>query len=182
MSVSVIITDVDENQAIVDPESNAVVFIDTTHARVHQGRVFHAGGIDEALAASAAFELLFQVGVNSVHLRASVTVGGNMRGEFYENPDIISAGTVVPNINRNRTSSKTSTLVLTAAPTLMDDGDLLSTVIVAGGSGGQTPGGQSEPFFEWILAPNTNYLGRLVNITNNAQVIGVANEWYEPNA
>jgi hypothetical protein len=57
---------------------------------------------------------------------------------------------------------------------------LISDHLVPGGTGGNSSGGIAEPFAEWILKADEDYLIRLTNSAGGAKDLGLQIDWYEP--
>ena len=63
------------------------------------------------------------------------------------------------------------------------DGTELPPAFMAGGSGGNAQGGQSDSFGrEWILNGTKKYLIRVINVSGLSTAISANIEWYEPSA
>lgn len=161
--------------------TNEVISTDVVHQRIHQGIMFGATVYDAALANAADLELLLQVGAGVAHARLVGRIGGDGELRLFEGTTFSSAGSAVASVNRNRTKSITSTVTVTSAPTITDDGTELETQLIPGGSGFLLSGGGEGPVFEEvILAPSTNYLLRLTNISGGNQPANLAVDYYLP--
>jgi hypothetical protein len=176
---------VDENLRKFDPYAHAVTVIAEPHRHVHDGFFHHATGRVAALANLADFEILLAVPAGVFpHFRADLFTLGDTPGDlnFYEGTTATDDGTVVPNFNRNRNSSRAAGMVITHTPTLTLDGTLLHTRLVpdVGGPGGNVGGAVSPDLGEeWILKPETNYLIRLTNNSGADIVVTYEIYWYE---
>lgn len=178
---------VDENQhgpAAIDENTGQIINIDTIHARVHAGQMFQADYMATGVANSGTIEMLVKCPVGSVvHMAFEVGAGGDAKLELFENPTVTVDGTSIAATNRNRRSSLVANATVFHTPTTTADGTALIPhgILVPGGSGGNSAGGQNEGFAEWVLKADEDYLIRLTNVSGTAQALGIELEWYEPN-
>ena len=99
----------------------------------------------------------------------------------YEAPTV-AAGTAVTIYNMKRNSANVPLSTLKHTPTVTDVGAvaLINGRILPGGNSPTTRvGGGIRSGAEWILAPNTQYLMRVVNTSGAAIAANVVLEWYE---
>ncbi len=177
----VYITDALNNPAAVDPLTSQLIVIDSVHFRIHAGKMFQADHVAEGVADAGVIEVLVNVPTDIIaHMAFQASSGGNARLEIFENPTVTGAGTALSELNRNRRSGTTADVVATHTPTTSADGTALSDILVPGGTGGNSAGGVSESFAEWVLKSNEDYLIRLTNIAGTAQPLGLEIDWYEP--
>ena len=78
----------------------------------------------------------------------------------------------------NRDSANVSANTIHGAPTITDSGLELTPSFVAGGTGGNAPGGEGISS-KLILGTNKNYLFRITNVSGIATTISTKLEWYE---
>jgi len=161
----------------IDDSSLALVVIDETLWRIHKGVLYSSDVIDTSLASSGFLQLLFVV-TNEAHLKALFSSTGDFSAYLYENTLTSAAGSSVAAINRNRISSNVATSVVTSGPTVTDKGDALSSIFIPGGSGGNSQGGHSDLFDEFILGAG-DYLIELENMNAQASTSFIQLDWYE---
>ena len=175
----------DEEQRKFDRLSHAVTVISSDHRQVHDGMVFHANNRFTNLANGATRDILFSVPADSFpHVRAALysIEAGPVDILAYEDTTTSADGTAVTLFNRNRNSSKTPDVTITAGPTVTDVGTLIhDRYVPSAGGQGQNHVGVITPSFgeEWILKPNTKYLLRLINNSGAAIDGTIEIIWYE---
>jgi len=175
MSISVIKDATGGDLAHVDSWNNALVTMDEIHANVHRGIMFEASHANASVANNGDVEVIVQVHADqAAHMRWFAAAGGDMQIEVYEGVTYSSAGTSILTPNLNRFSSNTATALVSHTPTLTDDGTLLASSILPGGTAGR------QPPIEWILKTGEDYLFRLTNIDGGNQAVSLALDWYEP--
>ena len=167
--------------AEVDELANQLVTIDAVHHRIHEGSLFSTGASAAALSNSGSLEFLIQTPAapSSIHLRGTVTLGGDGNFSFFEGTTFSAAGTAAGAVDHNRTTANTANGTFTHTPTLTDDGTQLFYSEILGGTGGNAVGGNVSSFKEWILAPSTNYLLRLTNTSGQARVAIISIDFYD---
>lgn len=154
----------------------------TEHARIHEGKAFMAGILDDAVADAASLEILIQA-VNAMHVIFNVSASGDCEVHRFEGTTFSATGGALTAFNKNRFSAIESGGTITSAPTLTADGTELPPGFIPGGSGGNSLGGQDGGYErEIILASSTDYLFRMTNISGLAAIINGSIEWYEPAA
>lgn len=113
--------------------------------------------------------------------------GGDVRLRIYEDPTVVSVGSVIPVRNRNRSVSDFTYTSVFDSPDLSSLGDVLSDGYAPGGatSGGfqsmmgVTSGGKDEGFEEWMLPPGRDYVFRATNLAGSAKPIFLMVGWFE---
>lgn len=162
----------------VDREGG-ITQLDSFHAHTHRGEAFSMAHLDQAVAGSGNFTILLEVqsGI-AVHVAAALTAGADAQLQFFENTTFSAAGSALPSINRNRIIATPPTTILTLGPTITDDGDVLVDQFVAGGTGGQSPGGSGAVYSEFVLGVG-DYLVRMTNLSGQATELGIQIVWYE---
>ena len=115
-----------------------------------------------------------------IHSIFTLTCSGEATYILTEGADR-SAGTVVPTVNRNRTSSNTSLVEFSYAPTGgTTDGNITLFNIHTGSTGqGANIGveGSSQSPLEWVLKPNTKYIVSIQTYANVRATCGIT--WFE---
>lgn len=151
--------------------------------RLIEGHAFSAGiAYDFAtpLAAGASIDIAiaFPSGVNPI-FAISGLCAGNAVGYMYENA-VVTGGTSLNIINRNRSSTIASQGVGLVAPTVTSTGTLILKEILIGGVGKKGGGGEMGGN-NLILKGLTSYLFRLTNEdqNNNAHAAEIILSWNE---
>ena len=170
----------DDRQLIVG-SGQPLVSIGVNHQRLHEGVAYiayhvHDGG--NVLANGASMDLVFAAGPGvTPHLGFSAFCGGDAEFFFYE-ATATTGGTAFTPVNRNRTSANTSNVAMVLNPTINTIGTQLYKEFLPGGTKKRAGGGGGDSL-EFILAPLTNYLVRLTNLSGSAQIAEITLEWYE---
>ena len=157
-------------------------FVPVPHKQVHSSKMFSAGYHVPTLADNGNLDILIQVGANPIHIGVRGSIGGDGRGFIYEAPTISDVGTALVAANHRRSSSNVTTAIITHTPTVTLVGTQFNgTFYIPGGAGGKAIGGEAVGFdSELILAPNTDYLYRLTNISGQAREAAMHATFYEP--
>lgn len=164
---------------VVEGFSNGLTVIDQLHRRTHEGVVYTASYLDQAVAGSGTLDILVVVpSATSMHVQAQVAVGADGELQFFENTTVSANGTPVAASNRNRISSNVAGVSIFHTPTVTDPGDVIQDQFYPGGTGGQSPGGGGTTFSEFVLGVN-NYLVRMTNLSGQSTVLGINLTWYE---
>lgn len=159
-----------------DQYVNALLTMDLFHHRIHQGDAYNHSTVF-TIGAGATVYLLGKVGANPVHFNGFSLAAddGPITVSLFETPTITDDGTQISVINRNRISSHIPTFEVYTGPTIAADGDALFTFRNFSDSGTTSADIMPE---EWLLAPNTNYVIKLVN-TGGAAAVSSNFFWYE---
>ena len=151
--------------------------------RLIEGHAFSAGVVYDfatPLAAEASIDIAiaFPSGVNPV-FSVQGLCSGNAVGYMYENA-VVTGGTSLNIINRNRSSTITSQGVGLVDPTVTSTGTLILKEILTGGVGKKGGGGETGGN-NLILKGLTTYLFRLTNAdqNNNAHAAEIILSWNE---
>jgi len=177
---SVLLVDEDHVILTVDSMTRNLVVLDTIHYRVHIGEMFQVDKVSLAVANNASSEILIRVPSNgSAHMAFTIRAGGDTRLQLFEGPTVTGDGVSIPTVNRNRFSSKVTGILAFHTPTVADDGVPLSSILSAGGTGGNSAGGDASSFSEWVLKSDTDYLMKGTNVAGTAQNIGLEVYWYQ---
>jgi len=178
--VSSTFIDKDGNQVVAGSERPFVV-ADINHVRLHEGRAFYAyflNGDANQLADDASINIAAAWAAGKYpHLVFDVRCGGDAEFTIFENATV-TGGTSFTAINRDRSSTNTSSSAILINPTITTTGTAITGEFLAGGSGNQA-GGASAFSFQYVLAPLTTYLFRLTNRSGRAHMAHLMIEWYE---
>jgi hypothetical protein len=159
---------------LYDPAIHAMTVINEIHRLSHDGMIFSSTGKQTGLADSGTAAFLITTGDQVCHMnRARLFLGnGDCTLVAYKNPTTSAAGSVIPNHCTNLPSSNTAVTVITAGPTVSDNGTAIHTswaVPTATGQGQSEAGLQGiEAGEEWILEENSEYLYILTNNSGGA--------------
>jgi hypothetical protein len=160
--------------------SGSITFISHEHSKIHQGKFYSLGYSDAALGNGSSLVILATTNSYELHTHITLACGGDASFSVHENPTITSNGSAITPVNHNRTSSKTSTTTFYNTPTLSNNGTLIWSELIVGGSGGITPGGNNAQGIEQtVLAPNTSYVFTLTNTAGTAQPSQIILSYYE---
>lgn len=161
--------------------SSELIFISHEHSKIHEGKLFGAGYMNATLANDGNLDLHITTPVDySVHTYIKTSGGGDSEFLIYEGTTFTANGTAITPINHNRTSSNVATTLAYHTPTVNVIGTQLWQEFVPGGSGGASPGAVGHPTSEQVvLAPNTEYLFRLVNRSGVVDYFNLLLSFYE---
>lgn len=158
--------------------------IDIAHQHVHQGEFFTANHQELAVANNGVVRLRVTTGAaNYAHVVIVINAEGKARFKTYSGTTYTAAGTAADGtkltvFNRLSTgSAPTSTIRYN--PTVNVLGTLRGNFTVFAGTGPQSTGSQSGDRYESLLAPNTDVLITLTNVSGSAQDMEMILEWYE---
>lgn len=156
---------------------------DIEQVRLIEGQAFSLGYVrtfTDPLPAGQSIDiaLAFPSGMNPI-ISISGLCAGNAIGYLYENA-VMTGGTSLPIIQRNRASTVPSKGVAIVNPTVSSLGTLLIQEILTGGVGKKGAGGEAGGN-NLILKGLTPYLFRLTNADqqNNAQASEIILSWNE---
>ena len=155
--------------------------IDTAHLRIHNGQMFMTGHYVASLADAATIVILVEA-ASAMHMIFSAALGGD--ATFTVTKGVTATtGTALTPVNKNEYSSLTSlnATAISHTPTGVSGGTAYPTVLLPGGTGGNSSGSSGQGFSsEIILKTGTNYLITLTNVSGNAKGASLVCEWYEP--
>jgi hypothetical protein len=156
---------------------------DIGQVRLIEGQAFSLGYVRTFLdplpaGQSINIALAFPSGMNPI-MSISGLSSGNAIGYLYEG-SVVSGGTSLPIVNRNRASTITSQGVAIVNPTITSLGTLVLQEILTGGLGKKGAGGEAGGN-NLILKGLTTYLFRLTNTDtqNNAHASEIILSWNE---
>lgn len=105
----------------------------------------------------------------------SLAASEDSQFELFELTTFSLVGAVLAAVNRNRGSTNTAALILSANPTLIADGNLLVNAILPGGSTVF-----DDSLFREVAFPEGVYLARFTNIANGpARPLALEFTWLE---
>lgn len=173
---------VDENgvQVLVGSD-NPTPTEDVSKLRLVEGRSYALGAVYTFASplsdgASIDIAVAFPSGVAPTFSISGLCAGDAM-GYLYENA-VVTGGTSIVPINKNRTSTTASQGVALLNPTVTSTGTTILQQILIGGSGKKATGG-TVGGADLILKPLTTYLFRLTNVNGTAHAAEMILEWYE---
>jgi len=156
---------------------------DIGQVRLIEGQAFSLGYVRTFLdplpaGQSINIALAFPSGMNPI-MSISGLSSGNAIGYLYEG-SVVSGGTSLPIVNRNRASTILSKGVAIVNPTITSLGTLVLQEILTGGLGKKGAGGEAGGN-NLILKGLTTYLFRLTNTDtqNNAHASEIILSWNE---
>ena len=177
-----VVTPATEN---TDSTTYAFSTIDYVHREVHQGSAYgHVDVQDQTIDHVYDIQITTPNTTKWAHLTFDFNVEKETLYYFYENVAIVTAGTAITPLNRNRNSTNTSGLTLAGITnTTLDNANLDTTVagatIIEHGivGAGKKEGGEGSTRHEYILKQNEDYCLRL--IATAAGYVNYHIDWYE---
>ena len=162
--------------------SGTVGTITIEHKRLHEGFYFIADYYQDTLGATGTVNIAIQTGDRFEHIKPALIYLPDTitaRIEIYDGAEF-TGGTELQVLNKNLTSSRVAESKLYANPTINDDGTLRRTSYVLGtlGQGNARTGGSFSEEEEFILAKNSTYMLRVVNMDAQTRFL-FRSEWYE---
>ena len=154
---------------------------DVTLLRLEEGKAFALGVVrsfadplpdDESIDIAIAFA----AGVTP-NISISGLCAGDAMGFLYEG-SVVTGGTAITALNKNRNSLITSQSAALSNPTVTTLGTPILSQILIGGQG-KKAGGGAIGSSDLILKPLTTYLFRLTNVNGTAHAAEIVLEWYE---
>jgi len=154
---------------------------DVTLLRLEEGKAFALGVVRsfaDPLPATQSIDIAiaFAAGVTP-NISISGLCAGNAMGFLYEG-SVVTGGTAITALNKNRNSLVTSQSAALSNPTVTTLGTPILSQILIGGEG-KKAGGGAIGSSDLILKPLTTYLFRLTNINGTAHAAEIVLEWYE---
>ena len=154
------------------------------HYQVHQSNfwtVSHIFNID----ASSTGEMLITTGTHKTHIGFGFNGGFDFRWSLLEGITVTSNGTTLTAYNNNRSAPTATLNGWNYAPVGATLGTTIFNEYIPGGIGphalGGSGGGPVRNGSEWILAANTKYLFRILNLANTTQTASMVFNYYESN-
>jgi hypothetical protein len=154
---------------------------DVTLLRLEEGKAFALGVVRsfaDPLPATQSIDIAiaFAAGITP-NISISGLCGGDAMGFLYEG-SVVTGGTAITALNKNRNSLVTSQSAALSNPTVTTLGTPILSQILIGGQG-KKAGGGAVGSSDLILKPLTTYLFRLTNINGTAHAAEIVLEWYE---
>ena len=154
---------------------------DVSLLRLEEGKAFALGVVrsfSNPLPAGQSIDIAiaFADGVTP-NISISGLCAGNAMGFLYEG-SVVTGGTAITALNKNRGSLTTSQSAALSSPTVTTLGTPILSQILIGGEGKKAGGGEVGSS-DLILKPLTTYLFRLTNINGTAHAAEIVLEWYE---
>jgi hypothetical protein len=155
--------------------------VDINHLRLQEGRAFAVGvlrSFSNKLPAGQSIDIAmaFASGVTPA-ISILGLCAGDAEGYLYEGA-VVTGGTAVTAVNKNRDSANTSQSAILVGPTVTSLGTMILGQILIGGSGKKAGGGDLGSS-DLILNDLTTYLFRLTNINGTSHAAEIILEWYE---
>jgi hypothetical protein len=172
--------DKDGNQVVAGSEKPFPTK-DVTLLRLEEGKAFALGAVRsfaDPLPASQSIDIAiaFASGVTP-NISISGLCAGDAIGFLYEG-SVVTGGTAITAVNKNRNSVITSQSAALSNPTVTTLGTPILAQILIGGQG-KKAGGGGIGSSDLILKPLTTYLFRLTNVNGTAHAAEIVLEWYE---
>ena len=174
------IVDPDGNIAYIDTTTGDLVTVPEDHNQIHDGNSYTVSDIQNVNAGTFKWQITTPNSTTYAHMIFHVDCTGEMMVSITEGSDRTD-GTAMAEINRNRNSSNTATVVVTHTPT---GGSTDGAVTIfadrigstgTGPIGGSSSGTRGEN--EYILKANTKYV---VAVTTYDDVyVSAEFDWYE---
>jgi hypothetical protein len=154
---------------------------DVSLLRLEEGKAFALGVVRSfadplPAAASIDIAIAFAAGVTP-NISILGLCAGNAMGFLYENA-VVTGGTSITAINKNRNSTTASQSAALSNPTVTSLGTPILSQILIGGEGKKAGGGDVGSS-DLILKPLTTYLFRLTNVNGVSHAAEIVLEWYE---
>jgi len=145
---------------------------------VSLGQMFDTGYFWTSIANNANADIVLEL-TNDAHLWPIFSAGGEAKCNIYRNPTY-TVGTALVLVNKDETSSKTTTAVAKRDPTVTAAGTEIHVEGIMGGSGGVAAGGSREIVMKHVLAGGNNYLFRINNLSGVANPAFIGLDFRDP--
>ena len=170
-----------DDQQVITGSDRPLIGIDINHQRLHEGGSFVAYYVQNGgtpLADGASINIVLAAGPGTTpHMTVGSFCGGDSEFFLFEGATS-TGGTSFTPVRRNRTIATTSNVAMVINPTVTGTGTELFEEFIPGGAKKRAAGGSGDSL-EYVLAPLTNYLVRLTNMSGSAQIAELVLEWYE---
>lgn len=145
------------------------------HQKIHDGDHYQYGDYQQTVSIGDTISFVFETPADVVmHLSESLYSLQGITVDIYEKSSNIVGGTIVSPWNNNRTSAKTTGLVIKKDPTSITVGTRLEGFL----SGGNKTSGNNERAREFDLDKSTIYYF-LITSLNNSNAVSWDFNWYE---
>ncbi len=156
------------------------VVVTIEHKQVHNGRMWDISTLFEAVEDDAVADLVLEVGSEELYIDFTEMSAGAAHCTIHEGPTVTAATGTAANVkNANRTTGDSGAITALKGPTITGTGTELVAWYSAGGTGGNSDGGQTGRESGMILKINTKYLFRVTNKKGNAADISWLIHAYE---
>lgn len=142
-----------------------IVSVSLEEHRINQKRMFTAYAQSLDLTNGSFLRILVRTATPAVRMKVLPTWSGLSRLSVFSEPTVSSDGSAVETPNRNGQSSSSAGVLVFSGTTVSADGDLMARRLLAGA-------GAMEYAAPMILAPSTEYLVVLQNISGGAVDVG----------
>ena len=170
-----------DDQQVLTGSDRPLINVEVNHHRLHEGRAFYAYYVQNGgapLADGASINIVLAAGPGTTpHMTIAAFCGGDSEFSLFEGA-ISTGGTSFTPARRNRTIATPSNVAMVINPTVSGTGTELFEEFLPGGIKKKAGGGDGDSL-EYVLAPLTNYLVRLTNMSGSAQIAELILEWYE---
>lgn len=154
--------------------------MDRDHVEVHEGEFFTGGHLFPAVANNAIVLLRITVGVKELHASPFAIAEGKAYASLSRGDTFTVAGTAISFPNNNDNSSNIALTALKHTPTIDVAGtDIVTDLLIPGGTGPQSVGAAEKQDEERILMPNTEYVLAVQNKAGVAKDIFLGIAGYE---
>lgn len=154
------------------------------HYQVHQSNFWSVSEIFNINASTTA-EMLLVTGSHKTHIGFGFNGGFDFLFSLLENVTITALGTTLTAYNNNRSNPTATVNGWYSTPTGATLGTTIFSEYIPGGIGphalGGSGGGPVRNGSEWILAANTKYIFRILNLANTTQTASMVFNYYESN-
>ena len=165
-----------------DTVTDALVVMEVEHHEIHEGDFYEVPNIINITNGNTYAISILTNATKQVHFKTEklASSGEKISIGLQEGVTIAGGSAVIP-INHNRTSTKTSSVVVKTGVTLSTAGTTVSVGYIGGGTGvgGNSNGGDSSVSNEYILKTSTNYGVVIVNNGVGASTVLTSLQWYE---
>lgn len=157
-----------------------MVVVDDATYRIRQGEMYFSNAVFEDLADNAEAIILFRTpSGKEVHVRVDPMTAVASIFQLFDGPTVTSDGTTMFATNRNRNSTNTAGSAVFHTPTTSSSGTMVTSLRIPAGFGGFVRDPAKSGFFEWVLAPSTEYLFKLRNVSGSTADVGFAFDYFE---
>ena len=161
----------------VDTATHSITTIEWEHLEIHEGdSYFICDVVDLGNAANRTILIITPDTTEWAHIIFEVEMELEATIRLHEGATVVASGTQITAFNRDRNSINTATAIIYHTPTISNDGLLLHAAQLGSG---KKSGGETRSLNEIILRQDTNYILRVINQTNNNNVISTRISWYE---
>lgn len=164
-----------------DSINNAAIITTIEHAEIHDGDFYEYGNV-VTLTASNTYNIGILTGSKEVHYRnEKISTSGDKVIIGLQELATISGGTTVSEVNHNRKSSNTSSVIIKTGVTLATAGTTISIGYIGGGTsqGSNRSGAELSEGNEFILKENTQYCIQIKNNSSETNNVYISPRWYE---